>query len=781
MDTLPISPEQSPLTSLQPTDNRSAAVMIGQSQFTDIQLLEKFKKMKKEAFDQRHVYERQWLRNVWYYLNRQWIYFDTRRGQWQDKRTAKWVPRPVTNVVRDSIDTIRANFAAINYGSTARPIGNEPNNVLAASVADDYLPVLYSDHGMDQIMNEFDYWLLTTGNAWLHTCVDYDRKNGVTVINHETCIGCGQDFAENVIAESGQMCPNCKGVEFEPTIDPSTGLQVQDEQPKPKGITIPLSPFEIAFPLMYERYDLAPYTIRMRWREADYYKNHSDDNMRNLARKMTFAKNPTERTMQIFKSLPFQNDLGFAPAFMGLGGGSNTDAEGMTEYDVWIKPCEEFKDGAVLRFVGDSDPQVVHIDGEKLPGALPYHDAKGNPLFTFVHAEYDHVGGRAIGSGLVDPIIQKQDQLNRVDSLIEMIIMRTANPIWLEPKGAEVEKFTGEPGLVVKWNPLISGGNAKPERIPGENIPASIFQYRALLKEEIQEQTGASDILKGQKPAGVDAFATTNLLLERGLARHACAFKSRGHAHKMWAKFALEIEREFGEETRTNAVMAKTKGWAFEIYKKADLSGDMEVIIEEGTTTAKTGLAERAAVEHLNQLGLINRQDSAQVYEIYRKFGCTDLLPGLDGQVQECAMLLERFAGKMGEMAADPMQQAQMGQAAQLGASPIAFKPWYEPQIFKQEVTNWCVSDTGRQVLTNPAAEAFMGAFMAEIDMSLAMKQMQMQAAQGGMEQPGNAQPGKGSGGGAGRSMANSSQNSAGAGKSSSSSAGTSDLSKQAA
>jgi hypothetical protein len=763
----------------QTDSNRAPAVMIGRNSYNDNQLLEKFKKMKKEAFDQRHVYERQWLRNVWYYLNRQWIFFDSRRGQWQDKRLAKWVPRPVTNVVKESVQTVRSNFAAINYGETARPIGNDPKNVLTASVADDYLPVLYEDHNMDQVMNEFDFWLLLTGNAWLHSCVNYERGNGVIKILHETCVGCGTDLPENIIAESGGVCPTCQGMDFQPTIDEMTGEQKYDEQPRPKGLTIPLSPFEIAFPLNYERYDLSPYTIRMRWRDKNFYVNSDDDALRQLGRTMKFAKSPTERTMQIFKALPFQNDLGFSPAYLGLtGSGAGAESEGCTEYDIWIKPCDEFKDGAVLRFAGDQDPVVIHSENEQLPGALPYHDAKGNPLFTFVHAEYDHVGGRAVGSGLIDPIIQKQDQLNQTDSLIQMIIMRTANPIWLEPKGAEVEKFTGEPGLVVKWNPLVGNGTAKPERIPGENIPASIFQYRALLKQEIEELTGTYDILKGQRPAGVEAFATMNLLLERGQARHACAFKSRSHAHKQWAKFALEIEREFGEETRVKAVMAKTKGWAFEVFKKADLSGDVEILLEDSTMTPKTALGERAAIEHLNQLGLIDRTDAAQVYAIYQKFGQTALLPGLDGQVQECAMLLERFAETMGQMATDPMQQAAMDQASMLGVSPITFKPWYQPQIFKQEVMNWCVSDKGREVLQNPTAEKFMAAFMMQIDLML----MQQMAAQAGPQGNNPAQKGsKGSGGGAGRGMANSNQNAGGAGPNSSSSAGSSEPGQQAA
>jgi hypothetical protein len=59
--------------------------------------------------------------------------------------------------------------------------------------------------------------------------------------------------------------------------------------------------------------------------------------------------------------------------------------------------------------------------------------------------------------------------------MMKMIVMRMANPVWLEPKGAEVEKFTGEPGLVVKYNPLTSINGAKPERIPGEGPNQSLF------------------------------------------------------------------------------------------------------------------------------------------------------------------------------------------------------------------------------------------------------------------------------------------------------------------
>ncbi|HKB79884.1 MAG TPA: hypothetical protein VKH35_09235, partial [Thermoanaerobaculia bacterium] len=76
-------------------------------QFSDQQLLDMWKRWKKEAFDQRWIFERQWMRNVWYMLNRQWIYYDSKRGQWQDKRLAKWIPRPVTNILKEGVQFVR--------------------------------------------------------------------------------------------------------------------------------------------------------------------------------------------------------------------------------------------------------------------------------------------------------------------------------------------------------------------------------------------------------------------------------------------------------------------------------------------------------------------------------------------------------------------------------------------------------------------------------------------------------------------------------------------------
>lgn len=761
------------------------------SGFTDNQLLDMWKRWKKESFDQRWIFERQWMRNVWYVLNRQWIYFDVKRGQWQDKRLAKWIPRPVTNILKDAVQTVRANFASIGYAPSARPLGEDNESVVTAGVVDDYSPVLFETHKMDDVLNTADAWMLITGNAWLHPAVDYSFANGTVNVRQQQCAQCGEESSEVDIANNKQSCPFCQGQDFQDAIDETTGQPKVSTVNKPKPTTYALSPFEMAFPIMNDQFDDVPYIIRMRWRDKSYYEQNPEMVAMGYDKSLSFSKTPQERTMQIFKTLPFQSDLGIAPPYFASGG-ANVDTEGVVEYDIWVKPCKDFPDGQVIRIASDGNPTVIHSKSENLPGPLPYKAGSGEPIFPFYHMRYEQVPGRIYGSSLIDPAIQKQDQLNQIDSHFLMILGRMANPVWLEPKGAEVEKFTGEPGLVVKWNPLL-GNNAEPKRIPGEGINETWFQYRSNVKQEAEELMGTFDILKGQKPSDVSAYAAMSLLLERGQAKHASAYKSRGNAVKGWFKNALELEREFGPDQRVRAIMGPNQGWAFKTFQTSDLSGNVEIIIEDGTMAPKTSLGERAAIDHLAQLGLINPGDPDQKQAIFQKFGQASLTPSLDAQVKEAWMVMDRFQ----KFLDDPQQIANAQQADQLAQQaaamggppaptpgPLQYKKWYDPHIHRQELIKWCLSDTGRQVfLAHPQAEGMVEAYLAQIDIAITQEAMGQMDASGVLlppapgiggppapPQPGAAGSPPSAQGAHGRAqqMRNSNRNAAGAGAASS-------------
>ena len=721
-------------------------------EYDDEELLELWKQIRLESFQDRWVFERQWLRNIYYVLGRQWIEYFSTYGGWRDKRMARYIPRPVTNKCKETVQALRAMFTSIKFGTNIRPNGTSPEAMSTAATCDELAPVLHDAHQMNQVQSEFDFWLCTVGNAFLHTFVDYDLKYGVIIDSAERCLMCGEVSASSEISKAEGKCPKCgQGTQFEDVIDPKTGAPLQTRHPKGQPVTIPLSPLEIAFPNDYARFDDLPYVVRLRWRTKHYFENHPV--LKELVPTITWMKAPNDRSLQIFKSLSTYNDLGVTPVYVGEMVGGDNSQDGTTEFEVWYKPCDKYPEGLVFRVYGDSAPVVAHLEDEAIPGPLPYKDAEGNPIFTFAHAGYDHVGGRILASGPLDVIIQKQDQLNQLDSNIQLTVSRMSNPVWLEPKGMEIERLTGMPGLVVKYNALVGNG-AKPERLEGVGPHPSLFQLREQYLKDIEELAGTFDIIKGAKPTGVEAFSALQLLVERSQSRFAGVFNSRGEAYKAWYGFAIELEREFGPDERTKYTLEPGRTWTYETFKRAQLKGSVSVLIEDGSNIPKTSLGFRAAIEHASQLGMLNMQDPDTQYESLKYFGLNKLVPAMDINIQSALQKQHAFEVWVNDEAAqqqslmqaeqgmaqyeqelaqvpedpmaDPMAPPQLPQPpSMLAATPLEWLDWYSPSIHRQEFIKWANSDKIREILkAKPELKALLKQHLVEINMALAQEQM---------------------------------------------------------
>jgi hypothetical protein len=740
----------------------------------DAALKKQFSEFSKECFDQRWVYERSWWRNLLYLLSRQWIYYDTDRGQWRDKRMAKWIPRPVTNKIAETVDAIQSVFNGVILACTCRPDGNDPQDVQTAETADKLEAPIAFEHQMPRVMRDADFWLASCGNVFLQLWWDKRGTRGPITIPFEKCEACGEVSPPDAILDADGSCPSCGMPSLKMAVDPATGQPQGEQVSGGYGATDVCSPFEIAFPLSYPIWDDIPGLIRKRWRTRGWAEKSLP---KAIVDKIQWESMSSDRSLQLLRGLALQNDTSSQP-LTTQGAGSEAGLEGYTEYEQWMKPSTEYPDGLLLRVAGEGDgAMILRQDDQSVPGPLPFRTAKDEPIFPFIHIGYTMFGGRIWARSPLDILIQKQDQLNQIDSLIQLIIQRVANPVWLEPKGTEVKKFTGEPGLVVKYNPLALGGStAKPERIEGSNVPASLFQLREQILSDIENLAGTYDIIKGQKPTGVEAFSALQLLVERSQSRYGTVLAARGEAYRRWYSIALELERQFGPMERTWAVLGPNNRWTFQAFKAADLQGAIRILVEDGSQTPKTSLGKRAAIEQLNQLQVINAQNPDTAYAILQAFGQTDLWPGLDYDVKSALQEQddwERWAQEVdmtqqsgpvvdpetGEPTLDEMgQPATALQPALTIPPPGARKSWHNDTVHLSEHKKWANSDTVRQMLLEkPWVEPYIDWMIQQHELMLQQQAMQQAMMAAGPDLAGGGPGGKDGGGiGGGRALRNS-------------------------
>jgi hypothetical protein len=674
--------------------------MAAPNPFDENRLLDLFDKFKRESTEYRWIWEREWLRDLFYVANRQWIFFHPTRREWVDKRLQKWIPRPVTNKMAETLQAIRTNFAAINLAVTVRPVGRDTESIAAAEMSDQMSPLIHEEHEMNQAMREADFWLIACGNACLQISWDSDVRFNRVFVPKEQCVACQQVFSPDAIVNAGQKCPACGANQFMPA-QGQGGQPDGDYKSFGRGKTTPLSPFEYAFPPNVTRFSDLPYIIRLRWRDKHYFEaNHPE-----LLEKIAWEKSPSDRSLQIFKSLALTNDVGTGSQYAYLGTAGAHTVEGVTEYELWMKPTKEFPKGLVMRVLGDKSPMLMQAPEEGIPGPIPYTDIEGNPLFPFVHAQYEHLGGRLYGRSALSPLIQKQDQLNQLDSLIQLIVQRMANPVWIIPENAGIESFTGEPGLVLKWNTLAAGGQGKPERIAGSEVPATLYQLRAQILKDIEDLSGAFDIIKGQKPSGIEAFSALQLLVERSQSRFTSAFQARGEMYRNWYRLAIELERKYGPEQRVHALVGPNKSYTFRHFENAQLQGQISVQVEDGSNMPKTALGKRAAIEQANQLKLLDTNDPDQKYALLTQFGLADLVPSLNFHMQTAAEIQDAFE----KWVTNPQ-----------GPSPLVVKPWFDPRIHWGERIKWLNTDRMRELMaSNIQIEQIVTSHLAQLQMIL--------------------------------------------------------------
>ncbi len=167
------------------------------------------------------------------------------------------------------------------------------------------------------------------------------------------------------------------------------------------------------------------------------------------------------------------------------------------------KPNAKWPRGRTIMTAGD---QVIY-DSPKKRGARAYDPRWPDRWHPYVRYRWEAMAGSINGRSLVCKLLPKLKRVNAIDTT--MIMWRRTVPMsaWVIPKGSQPveDQWLGVPGQIWEYDPRRTAG-AAPEPIYPPPYPAAAEQERQQQIQEMEAIAGTEEILRGQRPTGVNCW-----------------------------------------------------------------------------------------------------------------------------------------------------------------------------------------------------------------------------------------------------------------------------------
>jgi hypothetical protein len=528
----------------------------------------------------RKPFEREWYRSILFLLGNQWIIWDTGEMKWRKKRLADWVPTPVTNRYASTGERLKSVLSRIEPNWNFEPSSSDETDVTAAKVAGDVTPLILEENKIARIRESVATWLTYTGNVYLLSGVE------------------GGEAAEEAGEDTGGG--------FDTLMNGESGAAEPPEAtPVPQNyklFTDVVSAFEMYLDQTIENFDDQTKILIVNRRSKEYVKNlwHIDaDELDSSA------------------SVHYQESIGYitnGPEVTGFLA-TMSKVKRVTVKRLFAKPSKKYPRGLYIVTAGSKI-----VEKKILPQTV-----KGDSFIPVAVMGFDHVPAAAFSRTPMFDLISKQVQRNKIESLVELIILRMASPIWLMPEGTYVRNFSGAPGAIVTFGqvPGQTAGN-KPDRIPGEQVPSSVVLFIAQIDKDFEELAATFEALKGQTPYSGAPGVVIEQLVEQGLTRFGPALRNIAEGWRVWIGHQLEFFRGY-EISRTSTKKTALSQWEEQQFAGADLAGAYNVRIESESTIPRSTQVETAKIMGAIGQGLIDASDPVVKQKVLRKLHIEDL------------------------------------------------------------------------------------------------------------------------------------------------------------
>lgn len=188
---------------------------------------------------------------------------------------------------------------------------------------------------------------------------------------------------------------------------------------------------------------------------------------------------------------------------------------------------------------------------------------------------------------------------SRINDLTTMIMRNqalTTHPKWFVPQGSVKIESLGNEQSIVQYR-----GSQPPVLGQQNPTPKEVFDFRAVLKEDMQQVSGVFGVSRGEPPKGIEAGIALQFLEEQENQRQNAIIVQYNEYIRKIADMTLSTAAQFYEKSdkRTIMVIGENDEWLIEDLDPASLATAFSVRIQNSSSLPESKAGRLSAILQL--------------------------------------------------------------------------------------------------------------------------------------------------------------------------------------
>lgn len=319
------------------------------------------------------------------------------------------------------------------------------------------------------------------------------------------------------------------------------------------------------------------------------------------------------------------------------------------------KPNPKWPRGRTVIVAGE---QVIY-DSPKKIGARAFDPRWPKRWHPYTRYRWEGQLGSLYGRSLVSKLLPKLKRVNAIDTT--MIMWRRTVPMasWILPKGSSpVEDLhSGMPGSYITYDPRRTQ-QMEPKPVYPPSYPAAALEERQTQLEEMEAIAGTENILRGQRPTGVNSAAMLDTLRKQALASRSAILQAWDESVEFTGSAMIqESIKHSGDDERYKQrinILAREKASNFSIDKfvASNMADNVQVRIDTASQAMVSQEAKQTrAIEVIQYAQGLMMLPTALRAKIIDDLGWPDSLSPQGADISRARTMIEYIKSKRFDLA----------------------------------------------------------------------------------------------------------------------------------